>query len=163
MQLLGFIKKLQIFKVMFGRVSMIFRGLNDSGAMAIAIADPNIAKVYNGRTIFNVNSLANECGGGHYHTVDVTPVDNSKICLHFEIADWTNHQIEIIATGIPVAGQIGPHNLGAPCINSQVWQDEATRFRQVGVEMIISPTTNNVTLKKAPKYDFKGRVILLGV
>ena len=163
MQLLSFIKKLQIFDVIFGRRAKILHGIKDGGAKAIEIADPTIAKVYNGNTIFNVNSSVNECQGGHYHTVDITPVDHSKICLHFEIADWINHQIEIIATGIPVAGQIGPHNLGTPCINSQVWQDEATRFRQVGVEMIINPTTNNVTLKKAPKYDFKGRVILLGV
>lgn len=163
MQLLSFIKKLQIFKVIFGRASVILRGLNDGGAKAIEIADPTIAKVHNGRTIFNVNSSVNECGGGHYHTVDITPVDHSKICLHFEITDWVNHKIEIISTGTPIAGQIGPHNLGTPCINTQVWQDATTSFREVGVDMRIDPVTNNVTLLKTPRNDFKGRVILMGV
>jgi hypothetical protein len=162
MQVLSFIKKLQIFDVIWGRRAKILHGIKDGGTKAIEIADPNIAKIYNGSTIFNVNSSVNECGGGHYHTVDITPVDHSKICLHFDITDWIGHKIEVISSGTPGPGQIGPHNLGTPCINSQVWQDEVSKFRQVGVEMFINPTNNNVTLWKTPRYDFKGRVILMG-
>ena len=163
MQLMSFIKKLQIFKVIYGRAATILRGINDGGAKANEINDQNIAKVLNGRTIFNVNNLANECGGGHYHTSDTVVIDQKKICLHFEISDWVGHKIEVIATGVPASGQIGPHNLGTNCINSQVWQDLVGQYREVGVEMYVDSTTSNVILRKSPRYDFKGRVILTGV
>lgn len=163
MQLMSFIKKLQIFKVIYGRAATILRGINDGGQKANEINDPNIARVSNGRTIFNVNSLANECGGGHYHTFDAVVVDTNKVCLHFDINDWVGHKIEIISTGTPTAGQIGPHNMTTPCLSSQVWQDETTWFRQVGVDIRVDPTTKNVTLWKSPKNDFKGRIILIGV
>lgn len=163
MQLMSFIKKLQIFKVIYGRASTILRGLNDGGQKAIEINDENVAKVFNGRTIFNVNNPVNECGGGHFHTADTIITDPSKICLHFEVTDWVDHKIEVIAAGTPTVGQIGPHNLTASCVNSQVWQDETSRFREVGVEIRIDPTTKSVTLWKSPRYDFKGRVILMGV
>ena len=60
---------------MYGRVSVILRGLKDGGAAAAQIGDTNIAKEHNGSTIFNVNHPSNECFGGHYHD----PSDSANV------------------------------------------------------------------------------------
>lgn len=158
MQFISFIKKLQIFDIFWGRRSKIFHGINDGGAKAIAIADPDVAIKWQNRSIFNVNNLGNECQGGHYHAVDF-----SKLCFPFEITDWVNNQIEIIATGIPVAGQIGPHQISGDCFDVAVWQDIGARGKEVQVQVFVDKVTKNIILKKTPRNHFKGHAILEGV
>jgi hypothetical protein len=80
-------------------------------------------------------------------------------------SDWTGgtaNQINIVQTGAPGAGEIGPHGLTiASSYVVQVYND--TNDRMVGIGVEIDGVTGIVTLRKtglAP--NFAGRVIVLG-
>jgi len=96
MNLTGFLKKLLIFDVIWGRRTKIFKGLKDGGAKAAAIGDPTIAKAHNGSTIFNVNKSVNEPCGGHYHVDSLNTPDDveSVYCTNLnclitdQVGDW---------------------------------------------------------------------------
>ena len=161
MEIRTLIKKLAMLKAIWGRRATVLTGLNDNGAKAAEINNPNIAKESQGRTIFNVNHLSNECGGGHYHTSD-TIVDSSKVCLNFIETDWINNKIEVIASGNPTIGQIGPHGLSNTCLETQVWKDIGNDFKEVDLEVIVNKTTRNITLIKSPRPGiFSGKIMMI--
>lgn len=83
----------------------------------------------------------------------------------FVAGDWTGgtaHEIDIIQTGAPGAGDIGPHGLAiASSYLVQVYADANDRQVRVGVE--INGGTGDITLVKAPLApNFAGRVIVGG-
>ena len=159
-----FIKKLEIFNVIWGRWTKIVFGIKDGGAKATEINDPSRAKLYNGNTIFNINhpdNLCNGAAGGHYH--DVTAVSENEICLNFVESDWVNNKIEVIASGTPSNGQIGPHTYGgAQCLGVEVKEKiTSILYKQVGVNVIIDNTTKMIYLRKAPlAKSFSGKVLI---
>lgn len=160
MQILNFIKKLQILRAIYGRASVMLRGIRDGGAKAAEIGDINIARAHNGNTIFNVNHPDNECSGGHYHDSSEI-VDHSKVCLTFNSTDWVNNKIEIIATGTPSAGQIGPHLLTNYCLETQIWQNFNNSQKEVYVDVLVDKSNLKITLRKTPRNHFNGRVMII--
>jgi hypothetical protein len=82
----------------------------------------------------------------------------------FLTTDWssgTSNEITILQTGIPGAGQLGPHSLTPN--NSyvvSVFRDSDDQQVDVGVE--VNPANGNVTLTKAGLgADFNGRVVIV--
>ena len=155
------LKIFQIFDVFWGRRSKIYHGIKDGGAKATAIADPSKATELNGNTIFNVNHPDNECFGGHYHNATVDP---TEVCFEIKFSDWVNNRIEIIASGVPVIGQIGPHGFTTTCLQVQIFKTLSGAlgdFKEVELCIIINSTTRSVFLCKsglAP--NFSGKVVL---
>jgi len=91
-------------------------------------------------------------------------------CVHrstFAAVDWdagtNNNEIVIVQTGVPGAGEIGPHACAiASSYLVQVFRDSDNA--QVGIPVEVNPVNGNVTLsKKGNGTDFAGRVILVGV
>lgn len=156
-----FIKKLIAFDVLWGRRTKKMVGIRDGGADAASIGDPDIAKEWNGNTIYNVNHPNNICTGGHYHSVEAT----KEKCFDFQITDWVNNQITVIKSGVPVVpGEIGPHGISATCFDVTINKDDGTRFRRVFTNIYIDKATQNIILIKSGAYpNFKGRVIIEGV
>ena len=160
MTLTEFVKKLITFDVFWGRRSKIFHGVRDGGAKAASIGNNLIAKAHDGNTIFNVNHPQNECQGGHYHDPFL---HNEKVCLDFAISDWVNNQIEIIATGIPGPGQIGPHTYDAAnCFQVQVYKKIAVNIgKEVFTSIVINGNTKSIYLRKTSLPPaFNGKVII---
>ena len=157
----SFLKKLIIFDVFWGRRSKIFHGIRDGGAKALEIGDSNKARISNGNTIFNVNDPDFECQGGHFHLL---PDEKKTICLNFSSTDWVNNQIEIIYTGTPGPGQIGPHTLTLGCLNAEIYQlisSPLGTFKKVDVQIIINDSNRHIFLLKSPLPGvFSGRVLI---
>lgn len=81
----------------------------------------------------------------------------------FTAAEWssgTPNAVTILQTGIPAAGQIGPHgNPVAGSYNVAVFRDSDDQQVDVGVE--VDPANGNITLTKAGLgADFAGRVMV---
>lgn len=85
----------------------------------------------------------------------------------FSAADWdagaTANSITVVQSGVPGAGEIGPHACAiASSYVVQVFRDSDDR--QVGIPVLVNPTTGDITLRKfglGP--DFDGRVIIVGI
>jgi len=142
----------------------MYHGIKDGGAKAAEIGDANIAREHNGATIFNVNQLDNECLGGHYHDPSILP-DPTEVCVGFEITDWVNNEIKVLATGVPGRGEIGPHNQTNTCMMIQIYKKigvpSVDSFKRVYVQVIIDSSNRDVILRKAPLAPaFSGKVIL---
>jgi hypothetical protein len=164
--LVSFIKKLIILDVIWGRRTKLLTGIKDGGAKATEIGDSNIAKEYDGNTIFNVNNPANcPLHGGHYHDPSSFVSDPTEICLNFNITDWVDNKITVIYSGIPTAGQIGPHLQNSTCMNIQTYQKvnipSIGSFKEVDLQIIIDSATKNILLIKSAKpVEFAGKVFI---
>ena len=153
-----------MFDVFWGRRSKIHHGIKDGGAKAGTIGNTDIALEHNGNTIFNVNHPDNECLGGHYHDPTTVP-DPTEACVEFDITDWNDNKIIVLATGIPNIGEVGPHGQTNTCMMIQVYKSIGVpsigSFKEVLLDIIIDSSTRDVILRKsalAPK--FSGKVIL---
>lgn len=83
--------------------------------------------------------------------------------LTFDASDWVSGQLEIPATGVLGAGQIGPHELGTGRgYHITVWEDNgAPLLIGVDLEILINLTTGLITLKKPQiTANFGGRIII---
>jgi len=160
MTLTEFVKKLITFDVFWGRRSKIHHGVRDGGTKATSIGNSLIAKVHNGNSIFNVNHPDNECQGGHYHDPFI---HNEKVCLSFDVSDWVNNQIEIIASGVPGPGQIGPHTYATSnCFQVQVYKRIAINAcKEVFTAIVVDCNTRSIYLRKTSLPPaFNGKVII---
>ena len=160
-----FVKKLQIFRVTYGKLTTLLFGIKDGGAKANQINDTTRAKINNGNTIFNINHPDNlgPCYGGHYHDISAI-VGSSKICIDFEAKDWINNKIRVLATGTPtIPGEIGPHNFtSAVCLEVHIRKKISTNiYKEIKLNVQIDSTTKDVYLRKAPLgKDFTGKVLI---
>lgn len=86
MTLVQFIKKLVMLDVIWGKRSKLVSGCKDGGAKATEIANTNIAKEWNGNTIYNLNHPANlPIHGGHFHDIgSFTIPDPERVVLYFD-------------------------------------------------------------------------------
>lgn len=100
-----------------------------------------------------------------YYQRTSASTSNSVFRGTFLAAAWTAgvaNEITIIESGVPGAGQIGPHGLGvASSFVIQVFRDSDDSLVDTGA--IVDPATGNVTLTKSGlSTAFNGRVILIG-
>jgi len=85
----------------------------------------------------------------------------------FTAADWsagaTKNQIEIIATGSPVAGQVGPHSLKVyPHYVVQICDEDVTPNELVDVEVQFDNSGNIFLVKAQKAKPFKGTALIIG-
>ena len=87
--------------------------------------------------------------------------------VSFAAADWdagaTKNVIKVIQTGVPAAGEVGPHGLLASgSYVVQVINTDLTPDEQVDVEVQFA-ANGDITLRKASKMaDFAGVVVIVG-
>jgi len=75
----------------------------------------------------------------------------------FQASSWMNNKIDVIRTGTPLSGQIGPHSLPLDCFyTTEVYNNTVTTTEKTEVEMIHNRSTGIISLIKAarsPEYD----------
>lgn len=86
--------------------------------------------------------------GGEWYVEGVIELHNE---VSFRATDWDNNQIKIIAQGLPLAGQAGPHRLPiGSTYNVAIWQTLGSFVKQVSVGGVhIDTSTGIITLRKA--------------
>jgi len=87
--------------------------------------------------------------------------------IPFFVADWVSNEIDVIATGVPAAGQIGPHGLplvGRQLVVSPFRENGGTGRREIGLNIFTDTATGLVRMRKAPIQDpFDGVVVITEV
>lgn len=98
--------------------------------------------------------------GGQWYVDGVIELHEEVL---FDVADWLNNQIFIIAQGSPGAGEVGPHRLPIGSTYSiTVWQDlPGSNARIVNIATYVDRLTGKIRLLKAGAApEFSGRVFL---
>jgi len=84
--------------------------------------------------------------------------------VFFTAGDWNEHTLEIIPTGVPVIGQIGPHQLPVSGKQYDVAPFKILSVddrRPIDLDTFVNISTGVISLKKAPAIpDFAGLVML---
>ena len=90
--------------------------------------------------------------------VDIDYISMTTLELYFNQNDWVNNRLEIIKTGTPTVGQIGPHNLPASTYHINIFKELSdSDFKPVELGIKVNRSTGVVTLHKAAlANNFKG-------
>ena len=87
----------------------------------------------------------------------------TEIDLGFEARDWAGTKfIEVIRSGTPVLGQIGPHELPVGTYNITVFRNEPTGVvRQVYVGIFVNRSTGQIWMCRSTLLPaFGGRIVI---
>jgi hypothetical protein len=98
-------------------------------------------------------TVVDEGGGVAGVTIGAITAAAKQVEVAFFVADWVNHQIDVIPAGVPGAGQIGPHTL--PVLGKEyvvsVYKTVGVNLRKpVGLDILVNIATGVVSLRKAP-------------
>lgn len=89
-------------------------------------------------------------------------VTETEITIPFLIGDWEGKALSVIRSGIPVAGQIGPHLLPIGSYSVNVYKNlNGTWIREVKTIFMVNYGTGEILLRlQGTATPFSGRVVI---
>jgi hypothetical protein len=101
--------------------------------------------------------------GSRLRDIESGNIAETEIDLGFEAHDWAGTKfIEVIRSGTPVLGQIGPHTLPPGTYNITVFRYESgTIVREVGVGLFVDRSNGLITMVRSTLLPaFGGRIVI---
>lgn len=91
-----------------------------------------------------------------------SPAPGGNIELGFTAANWSGNTITVIPSGVPGAGQIGPHNIpSGKVLYTSTQMKTGSQYQEVFIEVNYDLSSNTIVIQKTSDYPaFDGAILI---